>query len=161
MKLNIHFVYAVLLLSTLIFISIFSMSATSQSTSLVLESSSINNNPQPGINFQLQNNGTKVKLQANNMYMFHTQNQFRFNVTWGGEGELCVNETYKHQYQNELGNIYRIGPFIEIDLNDTSIPVQARLGWKYNLSEISPLYHDYNYSFMYYNEYENLSMTKN
>lgn len=88
--------------------------------------------PQPGIPYQLQNNGTSIKIQAGHNWMFRTQSGFQFNLSINEPVELSINETDDNPTNPLPANIINMSKFMHIELNSTTTKLNATFCMEYN-----------------------------
>ena len=106
-------------------------------------------------------NGTPMNIENGYTYRFRTQYGFELNDSLGQSAELSMNESNTNQYQNLIQNRKSIGKFLELELNETGIAIQATLAYKVASSEIPANVDPFKLEFAYFNITMNQWQTQN
>lgn len=107
----------------------------------------------------IEGNGTPIKVQAGIMYQFKTQNKFQLNASFNKGVEMNLTEPLENQIQERVNKMTQsmisTGKYVEIELNDSSVQIQATLAFEFSNAELGESIDPLKLQFAYYNEENN------
>lgn len=78
--------------------------------------------------FDIQGNGTPIRIRSGEMIQIRTQSKFEINVTFSGDVELRINETKECLEECYLENHFRYQYTWQIEVNRSDVDIQATFG---------------------------------
>jgi hypothetical protein len=107
-----------------------------------------------GLN-EINANGTAMKIENGTTYRFKTQSGFELNLSLSVTAELKMNESLINKYQNFPSDKKGIGKYLELELNETGVTIQATLAYQISQSDIPEGLNPLQLKFAYFNTLTN------